>query len=174
VFLDGFGMGEHLLVGALGVADDGTKVPLGVAEAPPRTRRSAPGWWPTWLTVPGPQPWGAVCHRRRQGLERAIRAVFGAKALIPRCRQHKERNVLDHLPEAERPLVQRRLRAAWALGDAERARAELEQLARSLDRQRPGAAASLREGLELSLTVTRLGSAASCCRPWPRPTRSSR
>jgi hypothetical protein len=29
--------------------------------------------------------------------------------------------------------------------------------ARSLDRQRPGAAASLREGLELTLTVTRLG-----------------
>ncbi len=53
--------------------------------------------------------------------------------------------------------MQRRLRAAWALGDAERATAELEQLARSLDRQRPGAAASLREGLEQTLTVTRLG-----------------
>lgn len=32
VFLDGFGIGEHLLVGALGVTDDGTKVPLGVVE----------------------------------------------------------------------------------------------------------------------------------------------
>jgi hypothetical protein len=42
--------------------------------------------------------------------------------------------------------VQRRLRAAWALGDANQATAELEQLARSLDRGRPGAAASLREG----------------------------
>ncbi len=66
-------------------------------------------------------------------------------------------NLLDHLPEAERPLVQRRLRAAWALADADQATTELEQLARSLDRQRPGAAASLREGLELTLTVTRLG-----------------
>jgi putative transposase len=47
--------------------------------------------------------------------------------------------------------------AAWALADAERATAALEQLARGLDRQRPGAAASLREGLELTLTVTRLG-----------------
>jgi hypothetical protein len=53
--------------------------------------------------------------------------------------------------------VQRRLRAAWALADAERAAAELEQLARSLDCQRPGAAASLREGLAETLTVTRLG-----------------
>src|SRR6266496_5577519 len=32
VFLDGFGMGEHLLVGALGVTADGTKIPLGVVE----------------------------------------------------------------------------------------------------------------------------------------------
>jgi putative transposase len=92
-----------------------------------------------------------------KALDKAIRAVFGPKALIQRCRQHKERNVLDHLPEAERPLVQRRLRAAWALTDADQAKAELEQLDRSLDRQRPGAAASLREGLELTLTVTRLG-----------------
>src|SRR5215211_7647613 len=44
VFLDGFGMGEHLLVGALGVTADGTKVPLGWSKAPPRTPRSAPGW----------------------------------------------------------------------------------------------------------------------------------
>jgi mutator family transposase len=92
-----------------------------------------------------------------KALERAIRTVFGRKALIQRCRQHKERNILDHLPEAERPLVQRRLRAAWALADADQAHAELTRLARSLDRQRPGAAASLREGLAETLTVTRLG-----------------
>jgi putative transposase len=92
-----------------------------------------------------------------KALERAIRSVFGAKALIQRCRRHKERNVTGHLPEAERPLVQRRLRAAWALVDADQAHAELERLARSLDRQRPGAAASLREGLPETLTVTRLG-----------------
>jgi putative transposase len=158
VFLDGFGMGEHLLVGALGVTANGAKVPLGVVEGTTENK--------------------AVCTRlvadlaergldASQGvlfvidggkaLERAIRAVFGAKALIQRCRQHKERNVLDHLPEAERPLVQRRLRAAWALADADQATTELEQLARGLDRQRPGAAASLREGLAETLTVTRLG-----------------
>jgi putative transposase len=155
VFLDGFGMGEHLLVGALGVTDDGTKVPLGVVEGTTENK--------------------AVCTRLvadladrgldasrgvlfvidgGKALDRAIQAVFGAKALIQRCRQHKERNVTDHLPEAERPLVQRRLRAAWANPDPGGARAELEQLARSLDRQRPGAAASLREGLEQTLTVT--------------------
>jgi putative transposase len=82
-----------------------------------------------------------------KALAAAVRAVFGAKALVQRCRRHKERNVTDHLPEAERPLVQRRLRSAWATPDPDQAQHELEALARSLARQRPGAAASLREGL---------------------------
>ena len=70
---------------------------------------------------------------------------------------HKERNVLAHLPEAERPLIQRKLRAAWANPDADAAERELTALARALDKKRPGAAASLREGLTDTLTVNRLG-----------------
>jgi hypothetical protein len=69
----------------------------------------------------------------------------------------QERNVLDHLPEAERPLTQRRLRSAWATADPDQAQHELEALAASLARKRPGAAASLREGLTETLTVNRLG-----------------
>jgi putative transposase len=158
VFLDGFGMGEHLLVGALGVTDDGTKVPLGVVEGTTENKTVCTRLVAD-LAERGLDPSRGLLFVIDGGkaLERAIRAVFGAKALIQRCRRHKERNVTDHLPEAERPLVQRRLRAAWALGDPDQAKAELEQLARSLDRRRPGAAASLREGLELTLTVTRLG-----------------
>jgi putative transposase len=158
VFLDGFSMGEHLLVGALGVAADGTKVPLGVVGGTTENKAVC-----TRLVADLQDRGLDASHGvlfvidGGKALERAIRGVFGAKALIQRCRQHKERNVLDHLPEAERPLVQRRLRAAWALGDADQATAELEQLARSLDRKRPGAAASLREGLAEALTVNRLG-----------------
>jgi putative transposase len=64
--------------------------------------------------------------------------------------------VLGHLPERDRPLVRRRLRAAWALDDHERALDQLHQLAAELTRSHPGAAASLREGIEETLTVTRL------------------
>jgi hypothetical protein len=60
-------------------------------------------------------------------------------------------------PEAERPLVQRRLRTAWATLDPDQAQHELETLARGLARQRPGAAASLRKGVAETLTVNRLG-----------------
>ena len=158
VFLDGFGMGEHLLVGALGVINDGTKVPLGVVEGTTENKAVCTRLVAD-LAERGLDATKGVLFVIDGGkaLERAIRAVFGAKALIQRCRQHKERNVTDHLPESERPLIQRRLRAAWANPDPGQAKAALEQLARSLDRQRPGAAASLREGLEQTLTVTRLG-----------------
>ena len=158
VFIDGFGLGEHTLVGALGVTADGTKVPLGVAE--------------------GSTENAAVCTRllsdlAERGLDaekgvlfvvdggkaagKAIRDVYGGLAPIQRCRRHKERNVTDHLPEAERPLPQRRLRAAWAGLDPAAARAELDALARALAKKRPGAAASLREGLDETLTVNQLG-----------------
>jgi putative transposase len=65
--------------------------------------------------------------------------------------------VLEHMPERDRDLVKRRLRRAWAETSHERALEQLKALASELDRSHPGAAASLREGLEETLTVTRLG-----------------
>ncbi|MGH8899933.1 MAG: transposase [Egibacteraceae bacterium] len=88
--------------------------------------------------------------------------MFGHKAKIQRCRRHQERNILDHLPENERQLVQRKLRAAWANPDAGQAKADLEALARSLAKKRPGAAASLREGLEQTLRSPGSGSPGRC------------
>ena len=64
--------------------------------------------------------------------------------------------MLDHLPERERPAVKQRLRRAWALDEHARALEQLRALAGELDRTYPGAAASLREGLQETLTVTRL------------------
>ncbi len=92
-----------------------------------------------------------------KALAKAISDVFGDHAVIARCRVHKERNVLDHLPERERPWVRRKLQAAWANPDAGEAEAALEALARQLEKVNPDAAGSLREGLAETLTVTRLG-----------------
>jgi transposase-like protein len=158
VMLDGVHLGEHLMVVALGITDDGTKVPLGVVEGSTEnaavcTRLVAD------LVDRGLDATDGVLFVVDGGkaLAKAIRVTFGNKALIQRCRRHKERNILDHLPAAEQPLVQRRLRVAWALPDATKAVRELESIARSLDKKRPGAAASLREGLADTVTVNRLG-----------------
>lgn len=158
VMLDGVHLGEHLLVVALGVTDDGTKVPLGVAEG--STENAAV----CTRLVANLADRGLDASRGvlfvidgSKALAKAIRAAFGPKALIQRCRRHKERNILGHLPESERPLIQRKLRAAWANEDHDTALGELHALAQVLDKKRPGAAASLREGLEDTLTVNRLG-----------------
>jgi transposase-like protein len=70
---------------------------------------------------------------------------------------HKERNVLDHLPDRDRDGVKRRLRTAWALDEHSAAEQRLRILASELERTHPGAAASLTEGLAETLTITRLG-----------------
>jgi transposase-like protein len=91
------------------------------------------------------------------GLRKAIRDTCGAAASVQRCQVHKRRNVLEHLPEAMRPRVRRVLTEAYGLADATLAKRRLEQLAAGLERSHPGAAASLREGLDETLTLQRLG-----------------
>ncbi len=63
----------------------------------------------------------------------------------------------DKLPQRLRPGVERRMRAAYHADSALAAEAQLEALAKELDKTHPGAAASLREGLTETLTVLRLG-----------------
>ena len=92
-----------------------------------------------------------------KALRKAIAEVFGDLAVVQRCQEHKRRNVLDHLPERMRASVERVLRQAWELADAEAGARQLANLARSLEREHPGAAASVREGLAETLTLQRLG-----------------
>ena len=86
----------------------------------------------------------------------AVRATFGEAALVQRCQIHKSRNVLDHLPERQRPWVQAILRRAYR-SDVPTARRLLHDLTRRLDSEYPSAAESVREGLEETLTVMGLG-----------------
>ena len=92
-----------------------------------------------------------------KALRKAVRDVAGTRAPVQRCQRHKERNVVDHLPERERPWVRAKLRKAWSDPDHAAALASLKALAAQLQRVHPDAAGSLREGMEETLTVTRLG-----------------
>ena len=90
-----------------------------------------------------------------KALAAGIREVFD-RPVIQRCQLHKIRNVRDHLPQKLRSVVVTRMRRAYHAGSALEAQAQLETLAGELDKTHPGAAASLREGLEDTLTVLRL------------------
>jgi transposase-like protein len=158
MFIDGFSFGDHMLVAALGVTADGVKVPLAVAEGTTENKALVTRLLAD-LQDRGLDVTGGVLFvvDGSKALTKGIPAVFGDNAVIQRCRIHKERNVIGHLPDAEHAWVRRKLRQGWANRDAAAAHTELEALARVLGRKHPGAAASLREGLDETLTVTQLG-----------------
>jgi putative transposase len=157
LFLDGIETAEHTIVVALGVDADGRKHPLGLWEGSTENKAVCQSLLSNLVErgLDPERPLLVVIDGGR-GIRSAAKATFGERALIARCRQHKRRNVLDHLPEDQRTFIGRKLDRAWQETDADRAESELRSLARQLQADHPGAAASLREGLNETLTVTRL------------------
>jgi transposase-like protein len=92
-----------------------------------------------------------------KALYKGVRDVLGERALVQRCRVHKLRNVLEHLPREKRAQAAWRLRGAWAKSTPEEALKELRACVKWLDTISPSAARSLEEGLDDTLTITRLG-----------------
>jgi transposase-like protein len=157
LMVDGIWVADHCCVVALGITLDGTKVPLALAEGATEnaavTRDLGVGLRDRGLDVTRPV---LVVIDGAKALRRAVTDVFD-HPVIQRCQLHKLRNVTDRLPDAVASTVAKRLRAAYRNPDPLIAQAELEALARELDRSHPGAAASLREGLAETLTIGRLG-----------------
>ncbi len=91
-----------------------------------------------------------------KALRKAVKMIFGEHAVVQRCRLHKMRNVLDHLPKDQQAQARWRLQRAWAQKDPKVAEKELRKVGRWLEDSWPAAAASLNEGLEETLTVQQL------------------
>jgi transposase-like protein len=157
LMIDGVHFGEHTCVVALGIDLDGTKHPLALLEGSTENATLARDLL-TGLRERGldtTRPILCVIDGAK-ALRRAILDVFD-HPVIARCQQHKIRNVRDRLPQRLQGPVERRMRAAYHAASALDAQAQLEALARELDKTHPGAAASLREGMAETLTVLRLG-----------------
>ncbi len=158
LMLDGIELQGRTNVVALGIASDGTKLPLGLWEGSTENATVATALLSDLVERGLDVSRGVlVVLDGAKALRKAVRDVFGEGTPVQRCIRHKERNVEGHLPERERPWVRRKLRSAWAEPEYGRALASLEALARQLETSHPGAAASLREGLAETLTLTRLG-----------------
>jgi transposase-like protein len=157
MMIDGLELQGRTNVVALGITTEGVKIPLGLWEGSTENATVATALLSD-LVERGLDPEQGILFviDGAKALRKAIRNVFG-DAPVQRCLRHKERNVIEHLPERERPVVKQRLRRAWQLDDHARALEQLRRLAGELDRAYPGAAGSLREGIEETLTLTRLG-----------------
>jgi putative transposase len=157
LMIDGVHFAESCCVVALGIDIEGTKHPLVLVEGSTENATLVSG---------------LLVDLRERGLDVTrpmLVGIDGSKALrkavldvldhpvIQRCQLHKIRNVKDHLPQRLRSSVGRKMTDAYHAASALEAEAALLALAKELDRTHPGAAASLREGLEDTLTVLRLG-----------------
>jgi putative transposase len=158
LMLDGIELKGRCCVVALGIDTDGVKHPLGLWDGSTENATVAITLLSNLVERGLDLEQGVLAViDGAKALRKAVREVLGVHTPVQRCVRHKERNVLAHLPERDRPLVRRRLRQAWALDDHDQALDQLRALADELARSHPGAAASLREGMEETLTVTRLG-----------------
>lgn len=158
IFIDGIEFKRQMLVVALGLNKKGKKHILGLWQG--ATENSA------------------VCNNllddiERRGLDmsknylfvldgsKALRSAvakkFGKDVLVQRCQQHKRKNIRDHLPPEHQEAIDARIRAAYNMADYDKAKESLDLTVRYLERLNPSAAASLREGLEETLTVHKLG-----------------
>lgn len=157
LMIDGIVLKRRTNVVALGISTEGEKLALGLWQGSTENATVAQALVSD-LVARGldPEQGVLVVIDGAKALRKAIRTVLGEHTPVQRCIRHKERNVLDHLPEEDRPAVQRRLRSAWAQATHQTAVRKLTVLADELAHVHPGASNSLREGLEETVTVTRL------------------
>jgi putative transposase len=158
IFIDGIEFKGHLLVVALGLDKDGRKHVLGLWQGATEnatvcasllqdmTRRGLATGKDYLFVLDG-----------SKALRSAVTRVFGEDALVQRCQQHKRRNVREHLPEEHQATIDARLKTAYNMADFDEAKKTLELTVKYLERLNPSAAASLKEGLEETLTIHKLG-----------------
>ena len=158
MMIDGIHLRDRVVLIALGIDSRGNKHVLGLREGSTEASRVVRSLLADLIDR------GLAAERMRlwvidggKALRKAIVECFGSTALIQRCQEHKRRNVIEHLPEALHVSVNRSLRDAWAGQHTALAKKRLLRLATSLQAQHPGAAASLKEGLDETLTVQGLG-----------------
>ncbi len=158
IYIDGQRYGEHHVISAVGVDASGRKHVLGIQQGATENAAAARA-----LLV-HLREHGVSSEKRylfvidgAKALRAAIREVFGTEQPVQRCRNHKIRNVLDQLPEEQHRQVRSLMRAAYMIENAEEGMARMEKLAAWIERGYPEAARSLRDGLEETFTINRLG-----------------
>jgi len=156
IYMDGMAFGDHVMIGAVGVDVEGKKHVLAIREGATENATVAKELMED-LVARGVNP-----DQKRlfvidgsKALRTAINSVFGSHQPVQRCRAHKLRNIVDHLPKDQKEQVKSVLRAAWKM-NAKEGMSKLKKLAEWLEREYPSAAASLMEGLEECFTINRL------------------
>lgn len=158
IMIDGLVVAGQTVLVALGVTEQGEKQPLGLYLGTTENTTAVQGLLDDLIerglnaTVPR-----LFVIDGSKALRKAIKNTFGRRALVQRCQVHKMRNVLDHLPKAKQKAVGAQLRDAYRSRSKATARKRLLQLIGHLEDEHPDASASLREGLDETLSLRDIG-----------------
>ncbi len=162
LMIDGLNVAGEMIVVALVITADGTKVPVGLRLGDTENGTVVKDLLADLVDRGLRYEHGILAVLDgSKALRKAVAKVFGERALIQRCTLHKRRNVIDYLPKQRRTALDRRLAKIFANPDADAAIADAKRLAATLRTDHPDAAGSLLEGLDEMFTVTRLGISGS-------------
>lgn len=157
VYIDGICLGSHHILGAIGVDSTGNKHVLGLRQGSSENTTTVSELLNDLVSKGvGPTRKRLFVIDGAKALRGGIDRVYGQDNPVQRCRNHKVRNVCDHLPKDQQANARATLRAAWKL-DAAEGKKQIEQLAQWYEKKHPSAAASLREGLGEMFTINRMG-----------------
>src|SRR5262245_54900782 len=159
LFMDGVVVAQQTVIVVLAITREGTKVPLGLRLGSTENAVVCTELLQDLLAR------GLLLDARvlcvidgGKGLRKALGDVLGDAAVIQRCQLHKARNLDALVTKSRQAYVRATLRRAYRAASPTAARRQLRGLAAWLERNgQADAAASLREGLEETLTVLKLG-----------------
>ena len=158
IFIDGKHFGNSELLIAMGVTLTGEKVILGFIESSTENhvvcREFLQGLQKRGLTKRHPL---LFIIDGAKGLKKGIQEVFGHQAFIQRCQWHKRENVLSYLPRSQQELFRKKLQKAYQTPDYDEAKKQLLAIAKELQPVNLSAVTSLKEGMEETLTLQKLG-----------------
>lgn len=158
LFMDGVGFQGYLQVVAMGVDTEGRKHALGLWQGATENQVVCQALLDDLIRRGlDPEKRYLFVVDGGKGLRAAIQKTFGKRGEVQRCQEHKKRNVTGHLPKPHQAEFRRKMTAAYGMTEYAQAKTALESCARELERLNPSAAASLREGMEETLTMHRLG-----------------
>lgn len=158
MLIDGIIIDHHAVIVAMGVTKAGKKEPLGLWSGSTENSTVVQGLLDNLIA----RNLQVNCRMLfvidgSKALRKAVKDTFGRRAVVQRCQFHKMQNVLDHLPKRLRASSGAQLRDAYRSRNRETAKRRLLQLMNHLSDEYPDAAASLREGLDETLTLKDLG-----------------
>lgn len=157
LLIDGVVLGDYTAIVTMGITKDGEKLLMGVRIGSTESAKVCQDLLADLIDRGLEHQDGILAViDGSKALRKALKTVFGNQVMIQRCQVHKMRNVLDYLPNYKRSWVKRKLQQAWRSETAEEAKRKLQSLANSLQVEHPDAAASLREGLEETITILRM------------------